>query len=92
MPQKQYCGAVITWNDPCRNEIITFGFVKRAYKEPQFQELQMLPRYLIQMISKWFCNEKVTLVERNGDFERIDVDEILNAAVLVSEAELQEQH
>ena len=86
VPQKLYYGAVITGNDPCHNEILTFGFVKRAFKEPQFHELQMLPHYIIQMISKWFCNEKVTLVETNGDFERIDVDEILKAAVLVPAA------
>lgn len=69
------------------DELLTFGFVRRTFKSPGFQNMQRLPHYLIQLIGKWIHNEYLHLMDHQDDttsgeanHSKINVDDILNLA------------
>ena len=61
-----------------RNELSVFGFVRETFATSEFEEMQKLPLYIIQMMSKWFSNEWVHLVTLNKGHWRVNVDAFLN--------------
>merc|ERR1719242_2903576 len=74
---KEIHGAVMMNNDMTREEFMTFAFVHCTWKESEFRNLQLLPRYLTQMVSRWYCNEAVYLFDSDGELHSIKVDDII---------------
>ena len=69
-------------NDPEGDELITFGFINDCYKSNNFQNVQVLPFYLIQLISHWLCIQEIYLLQygvKGGGHWKIDVDDILQS-------------
>ena len=69
-----------TKNDK-NDDLLTFGYVNRCYKMPDFKGVQVLPFYLIKLIKEWVCFETLHLLQLNKDWSwtdwTIDVDIIL---------------
>lgn len=81
-------GNAVLMANPKRDELLTFGFVKQCFRDPLFKNMQNLPKYLIQMMAKWFCFETLHLFWNRPRFDadseqdrsihwKIDVDDIL---------------
>ena len=49
-----------------RDELTVFGFVNRAFKEPAFRDIQVLPLYFIKMAAQWYSNEQVHLLTQDS--------------------------
>ena len=67
-------------NNKDEEKLIVSGFVNDSYKTNEFIDLQIMPHYLIQLISNWYENQKVYLLRRNDDkpsLFTIKVDDIL---------------
>ena len=59
-----------------KDELTTFGYI---HQQPQFSNGQHLPCCLIQLISKYYVNETVFVLDRNnGQHWSINMDYILN--------------
>ena len=64
-----------------RDEMLTFGFIKRCYKAEKFRNMLILPTPLITLIEKYIAMEFVHLIlakDGRGSHYRINVDDILN--------------
>ena len=64
--------------DKQQDVLASFGYIKAIYK--QFQNLQLLPVCLIQMISTFYCNEIIYLFQNGcngGHVYSIKLDDIL---------------
>ena len=82
VPETFTATSTITRNDE-RDEMLTFGFIRKCYKGNNFKAVQDLPFYLIKFISKWICFETVHFIglKENGKHIHweIDVDAIINS-------------
>ena len=64
---------------PERDNKLCFGFVRDAYNDEDFIDLQKLPLYLMDFISKWYQHQEIYLLEISaGGHWRINLDEILH--------------
>ena len=71
------------------DELLTFGFVRKAFKSPMFRNVQEMPHYLIQLIGKWIHNEYLHLIghahsqedEDEDNHLRINIDDILKLLI-----------
>ena len=80
------CGAVIS-DDLDEEKLIVAGFINKCYTAKDFVNLQVLPYYLIELISEWYQNQQVYLIREDDcgapkeEFEAvhfsINVDDIL---------------
>lgn len=67
----------IMMNDPQRDELMTFGFVNRMFRMKALQNVQPLPRYLVQMIGHFVASESIHLASKNGGHWKVELDDIL---------------
>ena len=78
-PLKSRVAATITTRDGARDELLTFGFINRCYKEAS-----MMPYCLIRLIANWICRENIHLIVTDGDSLGnhwcIDIDAIIQSA------------
>ena len=49
------------------DELLTFGFIRKCFKSRNMKSVQLLPRYLIEMIGKWFETKWIHLLQREGE-------------------------
>ena len=82
-----YPFGAITKNDE-NDELLTFGFIRNCYKIfSLFNDVQIMPFYLMKFIQKWVCNEKLHLMlskEYDNKIKThwmINVDRIIGAAL-----------
>lgn len=79
-PQKDGYYAALTNETNDRDELATFGCIKRCYKQFNFAHIQILPIYLIDLICQWVVNQDIYLLQRgNGNLWRMTVDDILTS-------------
>ena len=82
VPEIPEATAIITRNDE-RDEILTFGFIRKCYKANDLKQIQDLPFYLIKFIGKWICHENVHFIGLSDDGKHthwmMDVDKIINS-------------
>ena len=74
--------------DTKRDELITFGFIRKSFKESAFQYVQDLPNYLIGLIAQWYSNEFVLWMSwkiEGKELARFFVDDILSSGDTVPE-------
>ena len=67
-------------DDADSDKMVVFGFINNCYKEKDFTDLQVLPYYLIELISKWYQQQQVYLLRRSDldpSLFTINVDDIL---------------
>lgn len=70
--------AVMMTNEK-RDEVMVYGFVNQCFESEEYQNIQRLPKYLIQLISQWISNEYIHLIDQmTGNHWKIHIDEILN--------------
>ena len=65
-------------SDKQQDVLASFGYIKAIYK--QFENLQLLPVCLIEMISTFYCNEIIYLFKNGyngGHVYTIKLDDIL---------------
>eukprot|EP01083_Nonionella_stella_P019754 54826_1 len=63
------CECLITggWKD----EILVIGYIKQLFMSTEFEDLRMPPIYLMKLISSWYVEEMIHLIEFNdGSMER----------------------
>ena len=74
-PHKGYLGVTVHSNSE-KDELTTFGYI---HQQPQFSNGQHLPCCLIQLISKYYVNETVFVLDGdNRQHWSINMDYILN--------------
>ena len=81
LPMKGDHWQAILMADQDRDEMLTFGFVKRCYKAEEFRTTTLLPTPLIAIVGEYFAMEFVYLIlakKKWGPHYRINVDDILN--------------
>lgn len=79
------CYRTISLGSDLQDETTMFGFVNRCYKSSSMRNVQTLPIDIIQMMSQWYCDERVHLFavdRRVADGEdnnhwQVDLDEII---------------
>ena len=54
-------------DDLDEDKLVTSGFINRCYKGKDFMNVQLLPFYLIELISKWYQNQNVYLLKQCAD-------------------------
>lgn len=88
LPKSGDVGSAVLLADPKRDELLIFGFVNQSFLHPSFKSVQILPRYLIQMMTKWLSFETVHLFWNRPDFGvnrsvhwTINIDDILRAVL-----------
>ena len=78
-PVESQFAAAIT-RDDARDELLTFGFINHCYTSSQFRNVQLLPHYLIRLITNWICHENIHLISTDGDHWFIDIDSFIQSA------------
>lgn len=75
-----YDGGLMMNNDPIRDELLAFGFVRGIFGKRKFESI---PNCLIKLIGESYCNECIYLVKnRSNELEEmIKVDDIMNNAL-----------
>eukprot|EP01083_Nonionella_stella_P130294 395394_1 len=56
---KLYKG-IIVCNEKA-DDLLTSGYIKECFNASQFENVQLLPRYIVKLIRQWISNEKVHL-------------------------------
>ena len=83
-PSRGGCRAVAMRNAK-RDELLTFGFVHQSFQESEFRNMQIMPKYLIQMIPRWVYKERIYLVRTSGKQKKflciLETDDILQSVV-----------
>ena len=72
----------VTMRSKMQDELAVFGFVRQSFKLPQMRSVQAVPIHIIQMMSKWYCDERVYLISWNlGAKEHwvVNMDDIIGA-------------
>lgn len=72
---------VLLMTDKRTETLVTFGYVRKCYENPQLKEMENLPEHIIEMIAIWVCMEWIHLLIRHGGkgHWRISLDEILKS-------------
>ena len=73
------CFHALMMGDRKRDEVMTYGFVRRCFNNAEMNNLTFPPRYLIELMAKWFAMEWIHLFERTGKKRhwKICLDDIL---------------
>lgn len=76
----------LTMTDKKKEEITTFGFVRRCFANEELEGVQRLPLYIIQLIVKWVEMEYVHLLQikncgASGGHWKICIDDILESVI-----------
>ena len=71
-------GQVFTINDPKQDELAVFGYIRSQWSKCQIYAHLFPPRYLIKIMSKYYMNEWIYLIEDKGQYWKIDVFDIIN--------------
>merc|ERR1712129_69926 len=70
--------AVRTGGVDSKDEILVIGFVNDCFKQKEFDNLQLPPAYIIEIIAEWYSAEMIHWIELDGDHHRgIYLKEIL---------------
>ncbi len=75
-PKKRRFKAVMA-NNSQNDELLTFGFVNECFRSSQFNDIQVLPYYLVKLIGNWVCYEFIHIVADDGKHWRLNIDTIL---------------
>eukprot|EP01084_Bolivina_argentea_P271438 461866_1 len=66
----------ISINDSKREELLTFGFIKKCYKENDYEDMTLLPHYLCRLITEFSSQQWVHLLTI-GEHWTLPIDSIL---------------
>ncbi len=75
-PEKAEYQAIL-FNNSLRDEILTYGYIKNCFKNPMFNNVQLLPTYLVKMIGVYYCLEQIHLIGRKNKHWSINIDCLL---------------
>ena len=76
-----WCHAVLLGSNK-NDEVTVFGFVREQYQSSEFDNMRALPKHVIVLMSKWFCNEWVHLIAEGGRHWRVNMDHIIRSTTL----------
>ena len=73
--------------DATRDKLLTFGYVNTCFKMKEFKDVQVLPHYLIQLITQWFVMEYAHIfagyrhdnMNQVHDHYTINVDDLIDS-------------
>ena len=79
-PRPSEYNAFITNDNMENDELLTFGYISRCYRERSFSQFQPLSNDLIHLIAKWICIQEIHLMERGTGYHWImNIDDILRS-------------
>ena len=58
------------------DEKLVIGWIRHLFGSSEFQCLELLPLYLMQMIAKWFSEETIHVMQQNGKHNAISLRHI----------------
>eukprot|EP01084_Bolivina_argentea_P166652 289297_1 len=73
---KGHCKAVIPDYYTLKDKICVFGYIRTTWKAKQFNDVQYLPHYLIELMKKFYINDCIHLIHQGGHHNKIKVDAI----------------
>ena len=68
------------------DDLLTFGFVRKSFHSPEFENVKSMPHHLIELIGKWMHNEYLNVMEdsfenHEANHFKINVDNILESVI-----------
>lgn len=77
-PEKGYCEAVAV-NDAQKDELATFGFMRKKWKTCDMGFNSFPPEYLMRIISEYYINEYIHIFfHRSRQYYKIDIMHVMN--------------
>ena len=74
LPFKSFCRAQMIKNER-RDYLMVTGFINECFQTAEYQNVQLLPFYLIQFIARWISNEYIHLMDYfDGEHWKIHID------------------
>ena len=69
---------IVMMREDYRDEVLVYGFINESFASSEYENIQRLPKYLIQLISQWICNEWLHLIcPATGQQWKIHIDALL---------------
>ena len=70
----------VLFGNRMQDELVVFGFMNQSFKSPEMLDVQVLPIHIVQLMSKWYHNERVYLISMMSDMKEhwvVNMDEII---------------